>query len=86
MLPKFECAICSPDIEFHYDTTLAITEKNQKMLNISLGHPHGSKILSGGRVVVLRDAVRVLSISCGINSRKPNNFPSISATITLLLF
>ncbi|KAF8203919.1 antiviral helicase [Pholiota molesta] len=56
MLPKFECVICSPDIELHHDTTLAITEKNQKMLDISLGHPHGSKILSGGRVVVLRDA------------------------------
>ena len=58
-LPKFDCFTCLPDIGRHYDESLSITLKSQAMLNIALGNPQGSKILSAGRVVILRDGVCV---------------------------
>ncbi|KAF8963922.1 antiviral helicase [Flammula alnicola] len=54
-LPKFECPSCLPDIERLYDQSLSIAEKNQKLLEIALGNPQGSKILTAGRIVILRD-------------------------------
>ncbi|KJA28622.1 hypothetical protein HYPSUDRAFT_129128 [Hypholoma sublateritium FD-334 SS-4] len=54
-LPKFDCSICLPDIDRHYDESLSITQNSQTLLNVALGNPQGSKILSAGRVVILRD-------------------------------
>ncbi|KAF8910025.1 ATP-dependent RNA helicase [Gymnopilus junonius] len=54
-LPRLGCPKCLPDIELHYDQTKDIVANNQKMLDIAQGHPQGSKILSAGRVVILRD-------------------------------
>ncbi|PPQ90945.1 hypothetical protein CVT25_008256 [Psilocybe cyanescens] len=54
-LPRLECPECLPDIELHYDQTLSIIEKNGRQLEMALGHSQGSKILSAGRIVILRD-------------------------------
>lgn len=58
MLPKLKCEVCSPDIEKFYDLSLQIVKHHQHMLTMASNTPHGAKILSGGRVVVLRDGVR----------------------------
>ena len=58
MLPKLECDVCLPDIEKYYDLSLQIVEHHQRMLAMASNTPHGAKVLSGGRVVVLRDGVR----------------------------
>ena len=57
-MPRLSCDICESDINRHYDVSLAIVEKNQRLLLMAAGHPHGVKLLSPGRVVVLRDGVR----------------------------
>ncbi|KDR85602.1 hypothetical protein GALMADRAFT_234567 [Galerina marginata CBS 339.88] len=54
-LPRLDCPECLPDIELLYDLTANIVEKNRKQLELASGHPQGSKMLSAGRVVVLRD-------------------------------
>lgn len=54
---KLDCGICSQDIEDYYDTTVSIIDHNQRLLSMAAGNPHGSKVLSPGRVVILRDGV-----------------------------
>ncbi|CCM03670.1 uncharacterized protein FIBRA_05814 [Fibroporia radiculosa] len=54
-LPKLECDICSPDINHFYDVSYEIVDINQQLLGMAAGHSQGSKLLSAGRVVVLRD-------------------------------
>ena len=56
-MAKLDCNICLPDIDLYYDETSEIVEKNQRLLEIALRYPEGSKILNAGRVVVLRDGV-----------------------------
>ncbi|KAF7970863.1 hypothetical protein HWV62_22674 [Athelia sp. TMB] len=54
-MPRLSCDICENDINRHYDVSLAIVEKNQRLLLMAAVNPHGVKLLSPGRVVVLRD-------------------------------
>ncbi|KAJ7070626.1 antiviral helicase [Mycena amicta] len=55
-LPKLSCDVCQPDIESFYDDSFAIVSANQRLLSMAVGHPQGAKLLSSGRVVVLRDS------------------------------
>ncbi|KAH9897909.1 antiviral helicase [Cubamyces lactineus] len=54
-LPQLSCDVCSSDIEAYYDTSASIVDMNHQLLAMAAGTPQGSKILSSGRVVVLRD-------------------------------
>lgn len=57
-LQKLECDICSEDIDKHYDLSAEIVNINQQLLRLASADRQGSKYLSAGRVVVLRDNVR----------------------------
>ncbi|KAJ7597378.1 antiviral helicase [Mycena floridula] len=54
-LQKLSCEICRPDVEDFYDGSLTLVELNQKLLGLAASHPQGVKLLSPGRIVVLRD-------------------------------
>ncbi|CDO73133.1 hypothetical protein BN946_scf185007.g187 [Trametes cinnabarina] len=54
-MPQLSCDVCSLDIEAYYDTSFNIVEMNQRLLAMAAATPQGSKLLSSGRVVVLRD-------------------------------
>ncbi|TFY77479.1 hypothetical protein EWM64_g6533 [Hericium alpestre] len=54
-LPKLECDICLEDIHKYYDTSADLVDLNQRIISMAASHPHGSKSLMAGRVVVLRD-------------------------------
>ncbi|KAF9011054.1 antiviral helicase [Cyathus striatus] len=53
-LPKLTCDICE-DIQTFYDDMYDIVERNQRLLEMAVGHPQGAKLFTSGRVVVLRD-------------------------------
>lgn len=57
-LVKLACETCLPDIESCWNSSAAVVELNNQMLNLAVGTPLGSKLLSPGRVVILRDQVR----------------------------
>ncbi|KAF8640787.1 hypothetical protein AX17_000436 [Amanita inopinata Kibby_2008] len=52
---KLACDVCLPDIHAFYDDSVDAVELNQKLLNMSSSHPQGSRTLTAGRVVILRD-------------------------------
>lgn len=54
-LPKLNCDVCSPDIERFYDISYEIVERNDVLHATAASHPQGNKMLSAGRVVILRD-------------------------------
>lgn len=54
---RLECDICLQDIEDYYDTTVNIIDNHQRLLTMATENPHGAKLLSAGRVVILRDGV-----------------------------
>ncbi|PFH52329.1 hypothetical protein AMATHDRAFT_57402 [Amanita thiersii Skay4041] len=54
-MQKVTCAVCSPDIEVLYDSSLEVLELNQRLLSMVSVHPQGSKLLASGRVVILLD-------------------------------
>ncbi|KAH9982737.1 antiviral helicase [Lactifluus volemus] len=54
-LHKLECDVCLGDINKYYDISAEIVHINQQLLGLASTHIQGSKTLSGGRVVVLRD-------------------------------
>jgi len=54
-LPKLECDICLGDINKYYDLSAEIVDINQRLLGLTSSDRQGSKFLSSGRVVVLRD-------------------------------
>jgi len=56
-MQRLDCDICLQDIEEYYDTTVDIIDHNQRLLDMSMGNHHGAKLLSAGRVVILRDGV-----------------------------
>lgn len=56
------CEQCVPDIEAFYDGISEALELNQKLVDMAVRHPQGSKLLSSGRVIVLRDNVSLLPI------------------------
>jgi hypothetical protein len=57
-LHKLECEICLEDINKYYDLSAEIVDVNQQLLELASVHVQGSRSLSAGRVVVLRDGVR----------------------------
>lgn len=54
-LQKLECHTCLQDIENYYDTTVGVIDYNKRLLSLAAASPHGVKLLSSGRVVILRD-------------------------------
>ncbi|GJJ09981.1 hypothetical protein Clacol_004206 [Clathrus columnatus] len=54
-LPKLSCDICQPSIEDYYDRSAEITQLNQRILWLASKHPQGNRMLSAGRVVILKD-------------------------------
>ncbi|KAF9021753.1 translation repressor [Hymenopellis radicata] len=54
-LAKLECGICVPDIESFYDTSQAIVLYNESLLQMVTNAARVSKLLSPGRVIILRD-------------------------------
>jgi hypothetical protein len=68
-----------PDIEAFYDDSFEVVELNQQLLNMAIRYPQASKMLTTGRVVVLKDGVSILVIT-----RKTliQNFNSISRQAT----
>ena len=54
-LPDLDCTVCHADIDLLYDESLKFVEDSQKPLGIAL--EKNAKILSPGRVVILRDGV-----------------------------
>lgn len=56
-MPTLSCEVCNPDIAQYYDNSWKIVEKNQRLISMAAGHPQGAKLLSSGRIVVLRDGV-----------------------------
>ncbi|KAI0304630.1 antiviral helicase [Russula brevipes] len=54
-LQNVECDVCSKDINKYYDHSADIVDINQQLLSLASAHMYGSKFLSTGRVVVLRD-------------------------------
>jgi len=54
---KLDCEICLQDIEDYYDTTVSIIEHHQRLLSMATESPYGARLLSSGRVVILRDGV-----------------------------
>lgn len=55
-LPHLECEICSSDITDYYTCCAQMVSLSEQMLTAAVNHPQGHKILSSGRVVVLRDS------------------------------
>lgn len=49
--------MCLQDIEDYYDTTVDIIDHNQRLLSMAADNPHGARLFSSGRVVILRDVV-----------------------------
>ena len=56
-MAKLECETCQPDIRQFYDISTQIIDLNSRLVTMAADHPQGSKSLSAGRVVVLRDDV-----------------------------
>ncbi|KAK0199046.1 antiviral helicase [Armillaria mellea] len=54
-MDKLQCDICNVDIELFYDTSRSVVEFNQLLLSMAANSPHGQKVISSGRVVILRD-------------------------------
>lgn len=79
-LPDLDCAVCHPDIELFYDESLKIVEETQKLLSIALKQgPQASRTFGPGRVVILRDGVRLFSFPSKANVQYRN---SISTTMS----
>ncbi|KAF8628226.1 hypothetical protein AX15_004008 [Amanita polypyramis BW_CC] len=54
-IQKLSCEICLQDMEAFYDDSFEVVELNRKLLDMTVTHFQGSKTLSVGRVVVLKD-------------------------------
>ncbi|KAH8835681.1 antiviral helicase [Flagelloscypha sp. PMI_526] len=54
-LPKLECDICIPSIRSFYNNSANMVKINHNLLAMATIHPQGMKVLSSGRVVILRD-------------------------------
>ncbi|SJL06398.1 related to SKI2-antiviral protein and putative helicase [Armillaria ostoyae] len=54
-MDKLQCDICNADIGIFYDTSRSVVEFNQLLLSMATNSPHGQKVISSGRVVILRD-------------------------------
>ncbi|KAH6875012.1 NUC185 domain-containing protein [Coprinopsis sp. MPI-PUGE-AT-0042] len=60
LLPTHEkevikCDVCAQDIDEYYDYCFDVAKKNQILLQLAISKPQGAKLLSSGRVVVVRD-------------------------------
>ncbi|KAI0361085.1 antiviral helicase [Trametes cingulata] len=88
-LPQLSCDVCTPDIEAYYDTSFDIVDMNQRLLTMAAGTPHGSKLLSTGRVVVLRDGHYKSNIGVLLKQAPnalANSHPSVSSSEKVKLY
>jgi antiviral helicase SKI2 len=58
-LQKLSCEVCLQDIDELYEISSDILTLNQKLLSMAVDHPQRIKLLVTGRVVILRDGVRL---------------------------
>jgi len=58
-LQPVECEICLQDIDAYYDACHDVVKRNQTLLQLALSRPQGAKLMSPGRVVVVKDGVRL---------------------------
>ena len=74
---RLECAVCLQDIEDYYDTTVDMIDHSQRLLSMAADNPHGAKLLSSGRVVILRDGVseRRFVTFYIVRTESPTDFP-----------
>lgn len=56
MLPNLNCDLCTQDIDAYYDDCFDVAKKNQSLLQLAISKPQGAKLLSSGRVIVIRDS------------------------------
>ncbi|KAL5534027.1 hypothetical protein ACEPAG_487 [Sanghuangporus baumii] len=54
-MSKLDCDKCLPDIRSFYDASARIVDLNMTMLNLAVASPQSTKILTQGRIVILRD-------------------------------
>ncbi|KAG2022761.1 translation repressor [Coprinopsis cinerea AmutBmut pab1-1] len=54
-LPPLQCDVCTTDIDEYYDYCFDVVKKNQTLLLLGMSKPQGAKLLTSGRVVVVRD-------------------------------
>jgi antiviral helicase SKI2 len=59
VLRKLDCDVCLPEINTYYSEMAEMVHLNQRLLNMAVSHPQGARTLVGGRVVILRDGVRI---------------------------
>jgi antiviral helicase SKI2 len=57
---KLNCEVCLLDIDAFYNDSFNVVALNQRLLSSAIVLPQGGKILSSGRVVILRDKVCVV--------------------------
>lgn len=58
-IEPLECDVCTQDIDRYYDACFSVAKRNQALMQLALGRPQGAKLLAPGRVVVVKDGVRV---------------------------
>ena len=56
LLQKLDRETSIPDLDTFYNVSAALTDVNAYIVDFAIGHPQGSKIVSAGRVVLLRDS------------------------------
>lgn len=54
-LQKLDCEQCMTDIKAHYDDINEAVELNHRLVDMAVRQQQGSRLISSGRVVVLRD-------------------------------
>ncbi|KAI0652358.1 antiviral helicase [Trametes meyenii] len=54
-MPQLSCDVCAMDIEGFWDISFDVVEMNLRLLMMAASSPHGARLLSSGRVVILRD-------------------------------
>lgn len=54
-LATVDCAICSADIEAHYDVSAELSRLQGKLMDEAAHHPQANKAFAAGRVVLLYD-------------------------------
>jgi len=62
-MPKLECDVCLSDIARYYDLSLEVVRLNNKLCGMVASSASNANLFGSGRVVVLRDGVRYLSIT-----------------------
>lgn len=62
-LPKLDNSRESEELRDYYDLSLRVVQQRQAILRLAVSKQQGSKTISSGRVVVLRDGVSIYTVS-----------------------